>query len=231
MASTRFPGKPLVDLVGKPMVQWVYEAAVRSAVSERVVVATPDPEIVEAVERFGGEAVLTRPDHPSGTDRLAEVAEQLLFDGYVNIQGDEPLIRPSAIRAVAEGLMSGGDVCSGFCACPGEEEHNPAVVKVVVSLEGHALYFSRHPIPFARNPRQTPLWKHVGLYAYSRESLLNFPKWGPSPLELTEGLEQLRFLEHGRSVRMVEVEASETAIDTPEQAEAVRRFLEVTNGP
>lgn len=230
MASTRFPGKPLVDLLGKPMVQWVYEATVRSGVSPRVIVATPDREIADTVRSLGGEAVLTRPDHPSGTDRLAEVARSLVYDGYVNVQGDEPLIRPSAIAAVAEGLKAGADVCSGYCACPPEEEENPAVVKVAVSLEGLALYFSRYPIPFPRGDRRAPLWKHIGLYAYTRESLLAFPDWGPSPLELTEGLEQLRFLEHGRSVRMVEVEPSETAIDTPEQAETVRRLLEVTNG-
>jgi 3-deoxy-manno-octulosonate cytidylyltransferase (CMP-KDO synthetase) len=231
MASTRFPGKPLVDLLGKPMVQWVYEAVVRSGVGERVIVATPDGEILDAVRAFGGEAVLTRSDHPSGTDRLAEVAQSLVYEGYLNVQGDEPLIRPAAIAAVAAGLEAGADVCSGFCACPAEEEANPAVVKVAISLQGLALYFSRHPIPFARSERRMPLWKHIGLYAYTRESLLAFPEWGPSPLELTEGLEQLRFLEHGRSVRMVEVEPSETAIDTPEQAETVRRLLEVTNGP
>ncbi|MCX7798943.1 MAG: 3-deoxy-manno-octulosonate cytidylyltransferase [Fimbriimonadales bacterium] len=229
MASTRFPGKPLVDLSGKPMIQWVYEAALAAEATDRVLVATPDREIVEAVSAFGGEAVLTRSDHPSGTDRIAEVAGRFEFDGYLNIQGDEPLIRPSAIRAVAEGLRSGAAVCSGFCECPPEEEPNPAVVKVALALDSRALYFSRHAIPYARNERAAPVWKHVGIYGYSREALLAFPRWGPSPLESTEGLEQLRFLEHGFHIRMVPVEASESAVDTPEQAEAVRRWLEVTH--
>lgn len=211
------------------MIQWVYEATVQAGAAEGVMVATPDKEIADVVKAFGGEAVLTRMDHPSGTDRLAEVAEGFVFDGYLNIQGDEPLIRKSAIRAVANGLRSGAPVCSGYCECDPNEEHNPAVVKVALALDSRALYFSRCAVPYPRNGRATPLWKHVGIYGYTREALLAFPKWGPSPLERTEGLEQLRFLEHGFEIRMVSVEASETAVDTPEQAEVVRRLLEETH--
>ncbi|MBS1707664.1 MAG: 3-deoxy-manno-octulosonate cytidylyltransferase [Armatimonadetes bacterium] len=228
MASTRFPGKPLVDLAGKPMVQWVWEKAQSSGVGERVLVATPDAEIIEAVQKFGGEAVLTRPDHPSGTDRIAEVAEKVAADIYVNVQGDEPMVEPENIRLCAQPLLDEPSVQMGsvMAVCPENEADNPAVVKVVTDLEGFALYFSRHAVPYPRNPRQSTLKKHVGLYAYRREAVQAFATWSPTPLELTESLEQLRFLEHGVRIKMSVGSAAASGVDTPEQAEEIRRTLE-----
>ena len=225
MASTRFPGKPLVDLCGKPMVQWVVEAARASGVAERVLVATPDDEILDACAAFGAEAVRTRLDHPSGTDRLAEVAEALEAEVYLNVQGDEPLVPPETIRACAQPLLDDEGVEMGsVCApCPEEEWDNPAVVKVVTALSGDALYFSRWSIPFPRSPREVK--KHLGLYAFRRDVLRRFSTWPMSPLESAEGLEQLRFLENGVRIRMSEGQGSALAVDTPEQAEQVRAIL------
>ena len=225
MASTRFPGKPLIDLGGKPMVQWVVEASRASGIAERVLVATPDDEILRACEGFGAEAVRTRLDHPSGTDRLAEVAETVGAEVYVNVQGDEPLVPPETIRACAAPLLTDPKVEMGsVCApCPEEEWDNPAVVKVVTALNGDALYFSRHAIPFPRGPREVK--KHLGLYAFRRDVLARFATWPMSPLESAESLEQLRFLENGVRIRMSEGQGSAMAVDTPEQAEQVRRIL------
>ena len=229
MASTRYPGKPLVDLAGKPMVQWVVEAARASGVGERVIVATPDDEIIAACARFGAEAIRTRLDHPSGTDRLAEVAESVAADVYVNVQGDEPLVPPETIRACAAPLLADPTVEMGsVCApCPEEEWDNPAVVKVVAALNGDALYFSRWAIPFPRSPRRVR--KHLGLYAFRRDVLLRFAGWPVSPLEAAESLEQLRFLENGVRIRMSEGQGSAVAVDTPEQAEQVRRIIKLSS--
>ncbi len=227
MASTRFPGKPLVDLLGKPMVQWVYESAKQVALAEDVVIATPDPEILAVAKAFGAHAIRTRDDHPSGTDRLAEVAERIQADVYVNVQGDEPLIHPSTIESVANALLNSddADMSSAFSICTETDVDNPAAVKVVTALNGDALYFSRHAIPFLRHSRVAALKKHIGIYAFRENVLKAFAKWSPTPLEQAESLEQLRFLEHGVRIRMVETPASETAIDTPEQADEVRRIL------
>jgi 3-deoxy-D-manno-octulosonate cytidylyltransferase len=227
MGSTRFPGKPLCDLLGKPMVRWVWEAAQASGVADRVVVATPDEEIVQACRSFGAEALLTRHDHPTGTDRIAEVAEQIAAEVYVNVQGDEPLIRPASIAACAQTLLNSGraQVGSVYCECLPEEEDNPAVVSVALDREGYALYFSRWPLPYPRNARSRPVNKHIGLYAYTRQALRGFASWEPTPLEIAESLEQLRFLEHGFRIRMAPAEGSELAVDTLEQAEEVRRIL------
>jgi 3-deoxy-manno-octulosonate cytidylyltransferase (CMP-KDO synthetase) len=232
MGSTRFPGKPLCDLMGKPMVQWVFEAAAASGVGDRVVVATPDEEIVAACREFGAESVLTRHDHVTGTDRIAEVAELLEADVYVNVQGDEPLIRPESIRACAEPLLGDPTIEMGsvYCECPVEEYGDPAVVKVVTDESDFALYFSRHPIPFERNPRVIPVKKHIGLYAYRREALLRFARWQMSPLEAAESLEQLRFLHHGVMIYMAEGAGTELAVDTPEQADQVRGILAARRG-
>jgi 3-deoxy-manno-octulosonate cytidylyltransferase (CMP-KDO synthetase) len=227
MASTRFPGKPLADLCGKPMIQWVYEAAKSAEISDRVIIAAPDEQIISAATAFGAEAISTRLDHPSGTDRLAEVAETLDVDFLVSVQGDEPLIDPATIRICAQPLFGSPEVqmASAYCHRADEDIDNPAVVKVVTDLHGNALYFSRHAIPYARNPRLSPVRKHVGIYAYRRDVLLNFAKWEPTQLERTESLEQLRFLEHGISIQMSLVEENRMAVDTPEQAEEVRKLL------
>lgn len=227
MGSTRFPGKPLCDLLGKPMVQWVVEASRAADIADRVVVATPDAEIAEACARFGAQAVLTSPDHPTGTDRLAEVARTLHADVYVNVQGDEPLVSPESIRACAAPMLAdaGVSMASVFSGCPPREWDDPSVVKVVTDAEGYALYFSRFPIPYPRNERPSPVKKHVGLYAYRADVLHAFATWPMGDLEQAESLEQLRFLHNGVRIRMSEGQGAELAVDTPEQAEQVRAIL------
>lgn len=228
MGSTRFPGKPLCDLLGKPMVQWVHEAAVASGVGERVVVATPDVEVMQACSDFGAEAILTRVDHATGTDRIAEVAEAIESEVYVNVQGDEPLIKPQSIAVCAQPLLDNPAISMGsvYCECPATEYDEAAVVKVVTDLEGYALYFSRFAIPNPRNPRVLPVKKHIGLYAYRRSALRGFSGWPMSALEQAESLEQLRFMEHGVRIFMAAGAGTELAVDTPEQADQVRAILE-----
>ncbi|MEI7984789.1 MAG: 3-deoxy-manno-octulosonate cytidylyltransferase [Armatimonadota bacterium] len=226
MGSTRFPGKPLVDLCGKPMIQWVYERSLASGVTDQVLIATPDQEIIDACNLFGAPSILTRSDHPTGTDRIAEVAEKVIADVYINVQGDEPLIDIDTIQAVFNPFLdSAVKMASVFSDCVESEVDNPAVVKVVTDLSGNALYFSRWAIPFPRNERTTPLKKHIGIYAYRRDVLSVYPSWSQTPLEISESLEQLRFLENGIPIRMVRGQGSVVSVDTPEQAEEVRKFL------
>jgi 3-deoxy-manno-octulosonate cytidylyltransferase (CMP-KDO synthetase) len=226
MGSTRFPGKPLVDLCGKPMIQWVYERSLASGVTNQVLVATPDQEIVDACKLFGAPTVLTRSDHPTGTDRIAEVAEKIIADVYINVQGDEPLIDVATIQSVFEPFSdSSVKMASVYSDCIESEVDNPAVVKVVTDLNDNALYFSRWAIPFPRTPRTSPLKKHIGIYAYRRDVLSEYPSWSQTPLEVSESLEQLRFLENGVPIRMVRGQGSIVSVDTPEQAEEVRMFL------
>jgi 3-deoxy-manno-octulosonate cytidylyltransferase (CMP-KDO synthetase) len=227
MGSTRFPGKPLCDLAGKPMVQWVYEAAFLAEVADRIVVATPDSEIVEACRAFGAEALLTSDAHPTGTDRIAEVATHLAADVYVNVQGDEPLMPPETIRACVQPMLSDAAiaVASVYGLRSVSESDDPAVVKVVVDARGDALYFSRYPIPFRRNPVPGSIRQHIGIYAYRRDALLAFPTWPVGELEAAESLEQLRFLENGVRIRMSEAAGTELAVDTPEQAVRVAEIL------
>lgn len=227
MDSTRFPGKPLADLCGKPMVQWVWEAAMAAGVADRVLIATPDEAIIQACNAFGAESILTSDRHPTGTDRIAEVAQQVEADVYVNVQGDEPLIKPQTIRDCAEAVLDHPEVemASAWCPCPPEDQDNPAAVKVVTEAADFALYFSRHAIPFPRSTRVEPVKKHVGIYVFGRNALLGFAEWPQSPLEIAESLEQLRFLHYGVRIKMVHVEPTEVAVDTPEQAEEARRWL------
>ncbi len=227
MGATRFPGKPLVDLLGKPMVQWVVEAAQASGVGERVLVATPDEEIIAAVQGFGGEAILTRHDHVTGTDRIAEVAAQVESDVYVNVQGDEPLIHSSSIAACAQPLLDNDSIqmSSVYSYADAADLDNTMVVKTVTDKTGFAMYFSRAAIPFERNPRIERVKKHVGLYAYRRQALLDFSGWPMGVTETAESLEQLRFMENGVRIFMAEAAGTELAVDTPEQAEEVRQIL------
>ena len=227
MGSTRFPGKPLCDLLGKPMVQWVYEAASAAGVADEVLVATPDEVIVDACKAFGAKAILTSDQHATGTDRLAEVAEKVEAEIYVNVQGDEPLIQASSIAACAKPLLESASIEMGsvYSECAEDEYDNPAVVKVVTDENHFALYFSRFAIPFPRNPRVEPVKKHVGLYAYRRQALLDFAGWPMGTLESAETLEQLRFMEHGIRIFMAPAAGTELAVDTPEQAEQVRAIL------
>ncbi len=237
MGATRFPGKPLIDLCGKPMIQWVYERASQAAGVSRVMVATCDQEIIEAVSAFGGEAVMTSEAHRSGTDRLAEAAADLDADVIVNVQGDEPLIDPLSIEKAIEpcALDSGVTMSSLMAPISPELAKDPNLVKVVVSRDNYALYFSRSPIPYERKPlskdgpgSQIPdhLWRgHVGLYAYTKDFLLTFSSLEPTPLEKAESLEQLRVLEHGYRIKMVEVQDRPLGVDTWADLERVKEIV------
>ncbi len=232
LAATRLPNKPLLLIAGRPMVQHVWESAMRTQRLNDVIVATPDREILEAVEDFGGRAMLTSDAHRSGTDRVAEIARNIQADIFVNIQGDEPLIEPETIDCAVEPLMTDETVrmTSLMCRCPADELDNPACVKVVCNKRGDALYFSRSRIPFARQAESTheseAVMQHIGLYAYRQDFLLMFAGMAPTPLESTEALEQLRILENGYSIRMVEIERAPLSVDTPDDLARAQRLCE-----
>ncbi len=230
LAATRLPAKPLIDIGGRPMIEHVWRRAGSASCLAEVAVATPDAKIVEAVTQFGGRAILTAHTHRSGTDRLAEAAAQMGLaptDIVVNIQGDEPMLEPAGIQAVVDLLLADPalPMASLRCPCPEEDLDNPACVKVVCSLNGDALYFSRARLPFARTATPTPVMQHVGLYAYRVHFLLAFAALPPTPLEQTESLEQLRALEHGYRIRLARVETAPIGVDTPEDLERVRRLI------
>ena len=232
-ASTRLPGKPLVDICGKPMVQHVYERVRQVSLFDEVLVATDDERILNAVAAFGGSAVMTSPDCASGSDRLIEVAKAHTADIYVNIQGDEPLVEPSSIEKLAQAMVDEPSLQMGTLCYPVsvEQAQNPNLVKVVRSHNGNALYFSRSPIPFPRSGGIEPSYfGHLGIYAYRRDFLLNFGSLPYSPLENTEKLEQLRVLEAGIAIRVLEVEAMGPGVDTPEDLEEVRRIVAAQAG-
>ncbi len=230
LAATRLPDKPLAPLAGKPMIQWVYERARQAASLGDVVVATPDVAVLEAVRAFGGQAVLTSPAHRTGTDRVAEAAAGLPPDvtHVVNVQGDEPLLDPTTVDAAAELLLADPHLgmASLMCPLPEGRESDPNVVKVVTDLQGYALYFSRSPLPYRRDPDApyTPR-QHVGLYAYRRDFLALLATLPPTPLERAESLEQLRVLEHGHRIRMAAASRAPESVDTPEDLERVRRII------
>jgi 3-deoxy-manno-octulosonate cytidylyltransferase (CMP-KDO synthetase) len=225
MASTRFPRKMLADRTGLPLVVHTLRAARASGAVRRVVVAADDRAIAEAVERAGGEAVLTSPDHPNGTSRLREAADLLgLADGevVVNVQGDEPEVPAAFIDRAVEALARSGaevaTVASPFA--PGQRGDDPNIVKVVRDARGLAMYFSRSPVPFDRDGAGVERLKHIGLYAYRAGFLRRYASLPETPCERAERLEQLRVLEHGFSVAVAVVEAHHAGIDTPEQYEA-----------
>lgn len=227
-ASQRFPGKVLADRTGKPLIRHVYEQVRRAGRVGRVIVATDDRRVLEAVEAFGGEAVMSRGEHPNGTSRIAEVAAGLDAPVIVNVQADEPEIEPTLIDAAIRCLDEHRDCPVATLASPfagDEDPADPNIVKVVVDAAGRALYFSRALIPYDRDgdASSRPL-KHVGMYVYRREFLPAFARLAPTPLERTEQLEQLRVLEHGHRIAVEIVDARHHGIDTPEQYEAfVRR--------
>ena len=227
-ASTRFPGKPLVDIAGRSMVEHVYRRAAAARTIDAVAIATDDPRIAEAVAAFGGHAVMTSAAHESGSDRLAEAAAGLDCDIVVNVQGDEPLISPDAIDAAVTPLLAEPSLdMSTLCAAIANpaDVQNPNVVKVVRDLEGNALYFSRSAVPYLREAGAEPL-RHIGLYAYRRAFLLRFAAWPRTPLEQTESLEQLRALEHGVRIRTVVTPYESIGVDTPDDLTRVREALE-----
>ncbi|MCQ9469464.1 3-deoxy-manno-octulosonate cytidylyltransferase [Pseudomonas alliivorans] len=240
--SSRFPGKPLKVIAGKPMVQLVWEQA-RKSTAQRVVVATDDARIFEACQAFGAEVLMTRDDHNSGTDRLAEVATQLGLAAdaiVVNVQGDEPMIPPAVIDQVASNLAAHPEAGISTLAEPIDDVaalFNPNVVKVSSDINGLALTFSRAPLPWARDalavnrdelPAGVPYRRHIGIYAYRAGFLHDFVSWGPCQLENTENLEQLRALWNGVRIHVADaLEALPAGVDTPEDLERVRRLLEV----
>lgn len=226
-ASTRLPGKPLADILGKPMVQHVYERALEVPGVDTVVIATDDQRVVDAVRGFGGRCVMTSPDHPSGTDRLAEVMRTVDADIYINLQGDEPLVRPADIALLADGMRMDSAVQVGtLChAIDAQEARNPNTVKVVLAANGDALYFSRAAIPFARDDAPASYLKHVGVYAYRREVLAAYSALPAAMLEQAEKLEQLRLLAAGLRIRAFKVEPSGPGVDTPECLARVRALM------
>ena len=246
-ASSRFPGKPLVLIAGRPMIQHVYERASQARFVDAVLVATDDRRIVAAVEAVGGQAVMTASAHPSGTDRIAEVAARYAYDIVVNVQGDEPCIAPQAIDAMIQPLRDDAAVSITTLAHPLREVADlltPHVVKVVVDRQGDALYFSRAPIPYDRHAwPQTPqilaaagvslgvppgCFRHLGLYAYRREVLLQLARLPQTTLEQVEQLEQLRALEHGYRLRVVRTTYESVGVDTPADVERAEQMLRHT---
>jgi 3-deoxy-manno-octulosonate cytidylyltransferase (CMP-KDO synthetase) len=239
-ASTRFPGKPLADIGGKPMVVRVAERAARSGAAQ-VVIATDDRRIAAAVEDHGYRAMMTRGDHPSGTDRIAEVAAKLRLGArqiVVNVQGDEPLIAPALIRRVAENLAAHHDAAIATAACrirDARDMANPNVVKVVLDNSGLALYFSRAPIPYARDafangitalPAKLPVLRHLGIYAYRCSFLRAYSRLRPVAIEQAEALEQLRALAHGYRISVaLTASAPHPGVDTPADLRRLRRML------
>ncbi|MGK5024302.1 3-deoxy-manno-octulosonate cytidylyltransferase [Janthinobacterium sp. RB2R34] len=226
-ASTRLPGKPLLEILGKPMVQHVYERALQVPGVDTVVVATDDARVLDAVRGFGGRCVMTSPDHPSGTDRLAEVMQTVDADIYINLQGDEPLVRPGDIALLAEGMRADSSVQVGTLChdIDAAEACNPNTVKVVLAANGDALYFSRAAIPFARDDAPARYLKHVGVYAYRREVLAAYSALPAAMLEQAEKLEQLRLLAAGLRIRAFKVAPSGPGVDTPECLARVRALM------
>jgi 3-deoxy-manno-octulosonate cytidylyltransferase (CMP-KDO synthetase) len=231
-AATRLPGKPLVNLAGKPMVQRVYEQAKLAQTVHRVLVATDDQRIVDAVRAFGGEARMTRSDHRSGTERIAEVAAHEPGDVFVNVQVDEPLINPLAIDTAVAALLEDPPAPIATVATPIRhvpDIMDPNVVKTVLDFDSNALYFSRAPIPWVRDTQQkvhVKYWKHLGLYVFQRDALLEYPTLPRGELEKIEQLEQLRWLENGWRIRVAEVEHDAVSVDVPEDVTRVEKLLQ-----
>jgi len=241
--STRFEGKPLADILGKPMIQYVYEGVRQSKLIDEVIVATDDQRILEAVRSFGGKAVMTSPTHFTGTDRVAEVAKKLKSEIIVNVQGDEPLIKGNIIDKAIRPLLTDESLQLSTLMTRIEQVRdwlNPHIVKVVVDQKNFALYFSRSPIPFPRalqigrletNPFGTnrPLpkrvFKHIGIYVFRRKFLLHFSRMKPTPLEKLEKLEQLRALENGYRIKVIPVDYEPIGVETPEDIQKVVTFL------
>ena len=234
-ASTRFPGKPLALIKGKPMIQRVYEQALKAKL-DAVVVATDDARIADAVMDFGGQYVMTSPNHRSGTDRCREALDLLenQYDAVINIQGDEPFIDPRQIGMMRD-LISRDDTVLASLAKRIEDEDelfSPNTVKVVMDKEGNALYFSRNPIPFMRNMDRNDwlskgvFYKHIGIYAYKAEALRQIAEMQPSTLEMAESLEQLRWLENGLHIRMGITQEENVSIDEPSDIDKAERFAE-----
>jgi len=238
-SSTRFPGKPLALINGMPMIEQVYRRVARADCINRVIVATDDQRIVDVVKSFSGEVAMTREDHPTGTDRLAEVAQQIDAELIVNVQGDEPLIDPQMIDQAVTPMLEDRTIEMGTLASGIDEFddfYNPNVVKVVRGSDGMALYFSRAPIPYLRDLTremlaesfaELGLLRHIGLYVYRRDLLLAYPGWPKTSLESLENLEQLRALERGIKLHVALTECFCHGVDTPEDLERICTMMKV----
>ncbi len=229
--STRFPGKPLHLIAGKPLIQHVWERCRQCTRLDEIIVAVDDERIAEVVRAFGGQVAMTSPDHPTGTDRIAQAVKSVPKATHIiNIQGDEPLIDPALIDELAAAMADDPSLDMATAANPlnpaDPAVQDPNVVKVAVALDGRALYFSRSPLPFFRNPIEgLPVLRHKGIYAYRRDFLERFVTWPPSPLEKAESLEQLRALENGASIKVLPTSDTSPGVDTPEQAREIERLL------
>jgi 3-deoxy-manno-octulosonate cytidylyltransferase (CMP-KDO synthetase) len=227
-ASTRFPGKALHGIAGKPLVRHVWERCIEAACFDQIVVATDDMRIAEAAFNFGAEVAVTAAGHPTGTDRIAEVARKLKKASMIlNIQGDEPLLDPVLLQQVVRKMKANPRIPIFTAATPisdeeSQSEHN---VKVVIDRRGNALYFSRSRIPFRRGDSDVATYKHLGIYGYRRKALLDFVRMSPGDLEKAEHLEQLRALENGMKIRVVVSETNSIGVDTPEDAAEVERLI------
>jgi len=234
--STRFPGKSLALLAGKPMIQWVVERVMQAKMPHAIIVATDDRRIADKVLALGLAGVqvkMTRPDHPSGTDRIAEAVSDIETDVVINVQGDEPLIDPALIDKLACIMAAEEEWDMATAAAPMEDEtlvHDPSVVKVVFNRHGQALYFSRSPIPYRRDrdsDRQSVYWRHIGIYAYRRDYLLKLVQEKPCALEKLEQLEQLRALDMGCRMKVVRTKEFGIGVDTPEDIARAEALLKI----
>jgi 3-deoxy-manno-octulosonate cytidylyltransferase (CMP-KDO synthetase) len=231
--STRFPGKPLVTIAGKPLIEWVYRRAGEINGVGELVVATDDRRIAEAVESFGGKVAMTSSDHATGTDRVAEVARSLSYDYVVNLQGDEPVFDPRMVEAMVDNLDESPqtDIVTACHPIDSPNDYrSPNVVKVVLDRSGRALYFSRSPIPSGTvidhsGAPASPAYRHVGIYAYRKEALLRFTALEPTTLEKSERLEQLRALEFGMTIRVIEATTPTLGVDVAEDVKKVEKEL------
>ena len=227
-ASTRLEGKPLKDICGHTMIEWVYKRTKLSNLDE-VVVATDDERIYKEVEKFGGKAILTRKDHENGTSRIAEVCEKYSdYDVIVNVQGDEPLIEPDMINSIIESFKNDSTISMStlkYKLTDMAEIENPNAVKVVTDKNDFAIYFSRSVIPYPRKLDIQNYYKHVGIYGYKREFVIEYAKMEPTPLELSESLEQLRALENGYRIKVMETPYKILGVDTQEELEKVREYI------
>lgn len=226
--STRFEGKVIAEIAGKPMIQHVYEKANQSQRLDEIIIACDDSRVQMIAEDFGARAVLTDPDHPSGSDRMVEVIKDIDCDIVINVQGDEPLIQPNVIDQLVEAMIDGKDTVMATvikATTDKKELDDPNVVKVVVDQNGFALYFSRSRIPFERNSGECAYFKHLGIYAYTKDFLLKYTSMSKSKLELTESLEQLRVLEAGYKIKTITTDIETIGVDTKEDLLKVEKYL------
>jgi len=227
ISSTRLKRKPLLDIQGKPMIQWVYEKAIQSSVLTDVIVATDCEEIAEVVKKIGGKAQLTDPDLPTGSDRVAAVAAlHPDMDVIINLQGDEPFIKPHMLKQLVEPFLLGEKPDMTTLAYPlnRDRHQEPGSVKVITDIHGNALYFSRAPIPYFRTENKAPVYQHIGIYAFRRDFLLQYTNLPQTLLEKTESLEQLRALEHGFKIRVCLTEVATHEINTEKEYQEAQRI-------